>query len=142
MALVAAVRQGQLLPRQVAIRNPEALLKALSEKKHLRANSEAMEQYRELVVLRVGRLVPSGSFHQFELIETPENEEALELAIRLLTGTDPMPAVNEEVILAFKQGEEYLDSLVGRQLLVRQAPVPPGAEVRREIENFLLRGVL
>jgi hypothetical protein len=142
MALVAAVRQGQLLPRQVKIRHPEALLRALRDKKALRANSEAMEQYRELVVLRVGRLVPDGSFHRFELIDTPENHEALDLAIRLVAGTEPMPVVSDEVTLAFQKGEEYLDSLVGRQRLVQQTPVPADEHVRREIDDFLLRGAM
>ena len=45
MALVAAVRQGQLLPKQHAVRNPPQLLRALRDRKSLRANTEAMEQY-------------------------------------------------------------------------------------------------
>jgi len=54
MALVAAVRQGQLLPKQFAIRNPYAILKSLKNTKYLRANTEANEQYRALMPLRIG----------------------------------------------------------------------------------------
>jgi hypothetical protein len=142
MALVAAVRQGQLLPRKFAIRYPRALLEALRDRKSLRANSEAVEQYRELAILQVGHLVRDGSFHRFELIDRPENREALDVAIRLLEGTDPLPAVNEEVSLAFQQGEVYLESLVGRQRLVQQPAVPLGSEVKREIDDFFLRGAI
>ena len=142
MALVAAVRQGQLLPRQVAIRYPRQLLEALRDRKYLRANSEAVEQYRELVILQVGRLVQDGSFHRFQLIDRPENTEALDMAIRLLEGTEPWPAVSEEVTLAFQKGEDYLESLVGRQRLVQQPAVPLGSEVKREIDDFFLRGAI
>jgi hypothetical protein len=56
MALVAAVRQGQLLPHRVKVRYPDALLRALLTKGFIAANTEALNQYRQLTVLRVGVL--------------------------------------------------------------------------------------
>jgi hypothetical protein len=142
MALVAAVRQGQLLPRTYRVRMPLQLLESFRDKKFLRANTEAMEQYRELVVLRLGRLVASGSgFHRFELIDTRENLEAVDLAIRLLQGTEPMPAVDEEVVLALHKGHDYMESLIARQRLVSLDTVQLDPEKQREIDDFLLRAI-
>src|SRR5262249_54479507 len=137
-----AVRQGQLLPRAYRVRMPLRLLQSFREKKFLRANTEAMEQYRELVVQRLGRLVPAGSgFHRLELIDTLEYLEAVDLAIHLLEGTEPMPAVDEEVVLALQKGHEYIESLIARQQLVRLGTVQLDPEKQRAIEDFLLRGI-
>jgi hypothetical protein len=141
MALVAAVRQGQLLPRAHRIRSPRALLRALRDRKWLNANTEAVEQYRELVVtFGLGRLVPTrGSFYRFELIDTPDNMQALEMAIRLVDGSDQTPVQDGDVTLAFHGGQAYLDSLIGRRRLVaeKKATIDEGA--RREIDGLLLR---
>lgn len=141
MALVAAVRQGLLLPRKHAVRNPTQLLRALREKKSLRANTEAMEQYREVVAtFGLGRLVPDGgSFHRFELIENPDNLEALDMAIRLVEGGAAPPSLDGEICLAFHKGQDYLDSLVSRQRLVAERTVPLTEETRWELDNLLLR---
>ena len=95
VVLVAAVRQGQLLPAQYAIRHPIALLQALKSRKYLSANSEAMEQYRAVAILRLGRLVnEQGDRYRFELIETPENMEAVDIAIQIIRGDEPAPALD------------------------------------------------
>ena len=141
MALVAAIRQGQLLPAQYAIRSPLAVLSALKDRKFLKANTEAMEQYRQLVVLRIGRLVKtSGSWARFELIDTPDNLQAIEMAITLVSGEEPAPVVREDIVLAFKKGESYLEPLIGRQLLKAQEKVTLDAQSLEEIENLLLKG--
>ena len=57
MALVSAVRQGQYLPKQYAIRSPYAILRKLKNDHEIGANTEALEQYQQLTLLRVGRLV-------------------------------------------------------------------------------------
>jgi uncharacterized protein YuzE len=143
MALVAAVRQGQLLPRRIRIRSPLALLQALRDRKYLRANSEALEQYRRLVVLRLGHLRPtSAGWARFELIDQPENVEAVDMAIALVKGEEPAPNVEEDVVLAFRKGEAYIESLVGRQMLKEQHKVKLSAELEEEIDNLLLRGAL
>jgi hypothetical protein len=142
MALVAAVRQGQLLPEAYAIRYPTALLRSLKEKKYLRANTEALDQYKELVVLRLGRLVRhSGSWYEFHLIDIPENVEAVDFAIRLVTGSEPMPAVSDDVALAFRKGHDYVESLIARQQLVVQEKIALDPEKKREIDDLLMKGL-
>ena len=141
MALVAAVRQGQLLPRRYAIRSPTLLLTALRDRRVIRANTEAMEQYRQLVALKVGRLEPTGGgWAQFHLIDRPENLEAVGLAIVMVSHGEPNISANEEVVLALRSGQQYVESLVGRKLLAREAPIEVSPEDQETIDNYLLRG--
>jgi hypothetical protein len=138
MALVAAVRQGQLLPAAYRIKFPELLLQRLLDRKCLNASSEALEQYRTVATMRLGRLVPVGDRHRFDLIETPENIEAVKMAIQLVQGAEAPPGTQDDVILAFKKGQTYVESLVGRQKLVELEKIKPDAETQREIDDFLL----
>lgn len=78
MALISAVRKGQLLANSYPIRSPVRILEALRDSGHLRSNSEAHEQYQNLVVLRVAHLKQtSPGMWQLHLNRTPENEAAL-----------------------------------------------------------------
>jgi hypothetical protein len=116
-----------------------ALLQALRERGWLQANSEAVEQYRKLAFNRLGRLVKEiGDRYRFELIDTPENKEAVALAIQILRGDEPAPTVDENAVLAFKEGHAYVDSLVGRQWLVKQEKIPLDPERKREIDDLFL----
>lgn len=140
MALVAAVRQGQLLPNRYAIRYPEAILRSLRDKKYLNANSEAWEQYRQVAVMGVARLTPYiGSRARVELIEMPENYEALELALQLIGGTGAPPSADEDIVLALRKGEEYVESLIGRKLIATE-PIPLDEESRHELDTLILGG--
>src|SRR5262249_48386690 len=113
MALVAAVRQGQLLPARFAIRSPRALLRSFREKKELRANTEAVEQYRQVAALRVGRLeITGGEWAKLVLIDLPENVEAVDMAIELISGSEPQVSPSDEIILSLQQGEKYIESLI------------------------------
>jgi len=42
--------------------------------------------------------------------------------------------------LAFRKGEDYVESLVGRQLLVEESKVELDPEYQREVEDMLLKG--
>jgi hypothetical protein len=53
MALISAVRKGQLLPDLIKIRLPVRILEVLRDQGYIRATTEARDQYRNLVVLRV-----------------------------------------------------------------------------------------
>jgi len=140
MALVAAVRQGQLLPEEYRIKYPSALLRSLRDKKYLRANTEALEQYRMLGMLRVGRLRPmGGSWFRFELIENQDNLDAVKMAIQLVDGEDVVNASDPEITIAFQKGQEYTDSLLGRRMLVEQEKVTLSPELRDEVDNYLLK---
>jgi hypothetical protein len=140
MALVAAVRQGQLLPARFAIRWPVLLLEKLRDYKYIGANSEAVEQYRALAMMRLGRLETFGGGRaRFHLIDTEENREAVDLALLLVRGDEPPPALSDEVVLALHQGQTYVDSLVGRQVLVGQDRIELDPESKREIEDLFLK---
>jgi hypothetical protein len=141
MALVAAVRQGQLLFDRYKIRSPYALLSALGDRKFIRANTEALEQYKKVAMLRVGRLERiSGNWYRFVLIDRPENLEAVELAKMMVRGEQPEAASSEEIILALRQGEEYVDSLVGRKRLIDLPRLKPDEDTKKAVDEFFLRG--
>jgi len=144
MALVAAVRQGQLLPRQYAIKWPEVLLKSLKEKRYIRANTEAVQQYRQVAALKVGRLEfekGSQEWARFVLIDRPENIEAVDLAIEMVRGDEPQVAVKEDIVIALRGGERYVDSLVGRKMMIKESKPPAmDDESKAAIDAFLLRG--
>jgi hypothetical protein len=141
MALVAAVRQGQLLPAEFAIRWPQALLRSLKEKGFINANTEAIEQYRQVAALRVGRLETIGSgWARLVLIDLPENIEAVNMAMELISGSEPPVSPNEDIILSLRKGEQYVESLVGRKRIVQDNVVPQDEESKAAIESFLLRG--
>lgn len=141
MSLVAAVRQGQLLPAQFAIHSPQALLVSLRDKGFLRASTEATEQYRQVAALRVGRLENAGSgWSRFVLIDRPENKEAVDMAIGLMSGSEPTVTPNDDIILSLRQGEKYVESLIGRKRVLQDTVVPIDEESRAAIDSFLLRG--
>ena len=142
MALVAAVRQGQLLPKAFKIHSPLALLNALLNRGFIRASSEALHQYNKLAMLRVGRFESTGgSFYRFVLLDTPEAREVVERAMALIRNDPPRVATDEEITMALMRGEDYLDSLIGRQRLVQQSQVKASEETMQEINDLLLRGM-
>ena len=142
MALVSAVRQGQFLANQYRIYHPEKLLSALLLRGSIKANTEAKEQYRHLVYLKVGRLEQKGShWAEFHLIDRPENKEAVRLALQMLRSGELEVAPDEEMILALKRGEDYLESLVGRKRMAeRGSAVALSEEDQLEVETLLLSG--
>lgn len=141
MSLVAAVRQGQLLPARYAIRSPEALLSAFKDRGFIRANTEAIEQYRQVAALRVGRLQETSSgWGRLELVQRPENYEAIDLAIQMVKGEEATISPREDIILALREGESYVESLIGRKRLLETRAVAPDPETQSAIDAFLLRG--
>lgn len=140
MALVAAVRKGQLLPELIKIRSPIAILTALRDRKKLGANTDAKLQYGNLVALRVGRLVKAqGSKYEFHLIDNEENIEAVQEAISLLSvGQATSSNVRGEARLALTQDEKYIQSIVSAAKLKKTGTIPLGPEEREEIEQLLL----
>ena len=114
MALISAVRKGQLLPEAYRIRSPVRILETLRDVGYLGSNSEARDQYQNLVVLRVAHLRQTSSNRwQLYLNRTPENEAALNLAIGLLrTGTMANMEVDKDARIALAKGEEYIQSLI------------------------------
>jgi len=141
MALVASVRQGQLLPAKYAIRSPIALLSSFRDKGYLRANTEAIEQYYQVAALRVGKIIKlDNNWGELHLIDLPENREAVDMAITMVSGAEPQVNTREDIILSLRQGEKYVESLIGRKRILENKPVEIDEETQEAIDTFLLRG--
>ena len=140
MALVSCVRKGQLLADQYRIRHPVAILRALRDKGYIGANSEANNQYRNLVFLKVGKLVDVGHGRfQFQLVKEPENIEAVNLAIGLLqTGDLANLDVKKEAQLALSKDEKYIQSIISSAELKKREQVVLEAEASEQWEQFVL----
>lgn len=144
MAVVAAVRQGQLLPRQYSIRNPAAILYTLKTNLKLsRATTEASHQYKNLAALRVGQLIPvGGDYYEFRIIDTPENREALDMAYDLITqGEVRGLEVDKEIQQILDSPEEYQDSLTASAQLRERERIDLTEEQREEMDNLFLEGI-
>ena len=140
MAVVAAVRKGQLLPSKFAIRSPGAILNSLLINKRIKANSEAISQYTNLVTLRVGKLVQkSAGWYEFELIDAPENIQAIRDAIAIFDDGEPLTqGVNEEARIALQRDETYIQSLVSASKLKELARPEMDDQAKYEMEQILL----
>ena len=142
MAVVAAVRQGQFLPRHYAIRSPGAVLYTLKSNLKLgRATTEATQQYRKLVHLRVARLVDVGNgFSELQIIDTPENREALEMAYDLVNaGVASGAEVDQAARDALQREHTFVESLVSSGTLQRRHNVSLTQAQQIEIEYLFLK---
>ena len=141
MALVSAVRKGQLLADRIKIISPLAILRALRDRGFLGANSEARDQYKNLVVLKVATLQPTSSTRwQLHLHKTPENEEALDLAIRLLdSGELAGMEVDKDARIALTKDEEYIQSLISASELKKREREFENPEADYEFQQLLLK---
>jgi hypothetical protein len=142
MAIVAAVRQGQYLPRRYAIRDPQAVLYTLNRDLQLGgATTEAAQQYKELVHLRIATLEDLGSgFRRLRIIDTKENREALQIAHGLVgSGTAQGLEVDDEARRALQEEQTYVDSLIAGGQLNQTKGVPLSDEHQQQLELVLLK---
>lgn len=140
MALVSCVRKGQLMPAQYRIKYPLAILRALRDKGFLNSNSEASDQYKNLVFMKVAYLKPiSGDRCELVLIQTEENLNALDIAIKLLsTGELANLEVNAEARLSFSRDESYIQSIISSSDMRKRKQVQVVAEAKHEMDQLLL----
>ena len=141
MALISAVRKGQLLADRFRINQPVALLRALRDRGYVGANSEAREQYRNLVVLKVATLRQTQSDRwQLYLNRTPENERALDLAINLLeSGELAGMEVDQDARIALTRDEKYIQSLISASDLKRRESEVVDPQANHEFEQLILK---
>jgi hypothetical protein len=106
-----------------------------------RATTEATQQYKKLVHLRVAQLHPVGQgFSELRIIETPENKEALTIALALVDASVPAGLeVDEAAKQALQQDQSYVESLVASGELKRRTTVTLSAEQQLELENLFLK---
>jgi len=140
MALVSCVRKGQLLAESYRIKNPLAILSALKDRGYLGANSEAQNQYRNLVSMRVGKFRhASGDKYQFHLIKTDENRSALNLAIDLLsTGETKNLDLNQEARIALSKDDSYIQSILSSAELKKRKSVGANAEASEQFDQLIM----
>jgi hypothetical protein len=140
MALVACVRKGQLLAEQYRIKMPVRILETLRDKGYIGSNSEAANQYRNLVFLKVGSLRhTNGDRYQFCLNKTEENIAALSLAISLLrTGEMSSLDVNQDARLALSKDEKYIQSIVSSAELKKRRQVALDEGAANQFEQLIM----
>jgi len=141
MALVSCVRKGQLLASQYRIKMPVRILEVLKERGYIGANSEAREQYKNLVFLKVAYLKPVGSnVWELHLQPTEENMSALELAISLLkTGETSNMEVNQDAILSLSKDDKYIQSIIASSEIRKREKQKIDEQVEVELEQLLLQ---
>jgi hypothetical protein len=145
MAVVAAIRQGELLPRRYAIRSPRAVIYKLRYDLKLgKATTEFAEQYRNLVHLRVGRLISiGGRYYHFEIIDTPENNEALEIAYDLIyMGEAGGMEIDDDARFALQQDQKYVESIISSNDLRRRESVKLSHQEQLNLEALFVGGNL
>jgi hypothetical protein len=139
MAIVAAVRQGQFLPKEYAIREPGAVLYTLKRDLKLsRATTEAGHQYEKLSHIRVAQLIDVGhGYKELRIIDTEENREALDIAYALVNaGVASGIEVDEEARQALQQDQTYIDSLIAARDLQKTKKMPLSDEHEKELEEL------
>ncbi|MDP0490806.1 MAG: hypothetical protein Q7Q71_07145 [Verrucomicrobiota bacterium JB023] len=142
MAIVAAVRQGQFLPQKYAIRYPSALINKLRNNLKLgKSTSEASQQYKQLVHMRVAQLIPVGyGRSELRIIDTPENREALDMAYKLvISGASSGAEVDDEARKALQKPHSFIESLVASGELVKREKVELSQDQQLEMENLFLK---
>lgn len=140
MALVSCVRKGQLMPAQYRINYPVAILRSLRNKGYLNSNSEASEQYKNLVFMKVAFLRPTaGNKCELVLIQSEENVQALDIAINLLaTGELANLEVNNEAKISFSKDETYIQSIISASDMRKRKQVQVAEEAKHEMDQLLL----
>ena len=144
MAIVAAIRQGQLLPRAYAIRSPGAVLYTLRMNLRLgKATTEATQQYKQLTVMRVARLNDVGNgFSELEIIDTPENREALDMASSLISeGKITGSGVDDDARRALHESQDYVESLVAAAQIRGRGSVPLSEEQSEQLDLLFIKGI-
>ena len=144
LAIVAAVRQGQLLPRRHAIRSPGAVLNTLRTNLRLgKATTEATQQYKQLTVLRIAKLRDVGyGYSELEIINTRENREALNIAYELVdegraTGTE----IDDTARKAMQESRKYVESLIASAEMRKREQIPLSEEQSEQLELLFLDGI-
>lgn len=141
MALISAVRKGQLLPGTFHIRMPVRILEVLRDRGFIGSNSEAGDQYKNLVILRVAKLVETvpGRW-QLHLVRTPENDTALNLAIDILrTGALANMEINQDARIALSKDEEYIQSLISSSEMKKREKQIEDRQAVFEFEQILTK---
>jgi hypothetical protein len=112
LILLACVRYGQHFARH-PIHSPAAILRKLRDGVPLSATTEAGSQYRTAAQEQILRLEPAGGgFFRAQLIDTPDNVAAINLAIDLLVHGEPVASREDAEQKLLFTGGQYLTPLM------------------------------
>lgn len=142
MAVVAATRQGQFLAIKHRLNNPGGLIYTLKRDMKLsRATTEASQQYQNLVRLRIAHLSDAGAgYKQLHIIDTPENREALNIALDLVDGGDPKGMeVDDAARHALQQDQKFVESMVASSTLAKTKKISLTEQQQFELDLAFLK---
>lgn len=142
MALLSAVRKGQLLPFAYPIRSPKRLLSSFLDNGYLRSNTEAYRQYGKVAATHnIGYFEETKpGWHRFVLRQTEENIEAVETAIALADGGDISVDMrtDAEARALLQKDDKFVRSVLGAKDMKARPSVPPSAAAREQWEQLTL----
>jgi len=143
LAIVSAIRLGQLLPGKYRIHSPKALISKLRSELKLGATSDYNNQYKNLIHMRIATLEKtSGSFYQLKIIDNQENREALTIAHGLIHdgSSGPESTVDQEAVNAMTNGKDYVESLLASKQMRTRSQITLSPEAMNEMDQLLLAG--
>lgn len=94
-AILACVRYGQHFATVTRVADPLIILQAFRRRKKIGSHSEILQQYALLHKMGIGVISPDPSYrdrYTLNLLDTPENIRALDMAIQYLTIAEPARA--------------------------------------------------
>lgn len=142
MALVSSVRQGQFLSKHYPIYWPDRILRALKRNGYLNPTTETYAQYRQLAVMKLGRLEKVGDRYRFYINSSEENDKALNLAIDLVEkGMLTNMEISEDARIALQKDQIYIESLISSSELRKKQSIALGEEAQAEFDNLLIKGI-
>ncbi len=143
MALLSAVRKGQLLPFKYPIRKPAVVLNALLRDGYLSANTEARKQYGKVAAtFNIGSFQETKpGWHEFHLRRTEENVEAVRMAINLAEGGSARVEMREdhEARALLQMDDNYVSSVLGSKKLRERQKITPSFAAREQWEQLTLK---
>jgi hypothetical protein len=91
--------------------------------------------------MRIARLVVLvNNYRQLQIIDTPENREALNIAYDIVQGAQDVAQVDNEAITAMTGTQEYIESIISSKQLRERSTIKLADEQKFEIEQLILEG--
>jgi hypothetical protein len=108
-----------------------------------KATTEATQQYKQLTILRIARLLDVGNgYSELEIIDTPENREALDIAYDLVTeGKASGTEVDDTARKALQESQEYVESLIASADMRKRETVQLSEEQAEQLDLLFMEGI-
>ncbi|ODV26698.1 MAG: hypothetical protein ABT19_02650 [Rhodanobacter sp. SCN 68-63] len=83
-----------------------------------------------------------GGYSQLQIIDTPENREALQIAYDLVQGSSDSSdfSVDQDAVNAMTNGQDYVESLISARKMREREHVALSPEMNEQLELLLLGG--